>query len=132
MHLAADYFHPTPRGGRCRVRIFLPEEDRDAPVVVCSEIPGNQGESITNAAEQIAAQVILYHHLPTPVIWIEHFPPQSTDHETETFALVVFSSYEITERAPYLGETRLTIGEPTWKSLDRATAEALVGGPLER
>jgi hypothetical protein len=30
----------------------------------------------------------------------------------ETFDLVVFSSYEVTQRAPYLGETRLTIGEP--------------------
>jgi hypothetical protein len=40
---------------------------------------------------------------------------------------VVFSSYEVTERAPYLGETRLTIGEPTWKPLDRGSVEAVVG-----
>jgi hypothetical protein len=33
----------------------------------------------------------------------------------------------MTERAPYLGETRLTIGEPTWKMLDRETVEMLVG-----
>ena len=31
MHLAADYIHPTPRGGRCRVRVYLPEDERDAP-----------------------------------------------------------------------------------------------------
>jgi integrase len=30
------------------------------------------------------------------------------------------------ERAPDLGETRLTIGEPTWKALDRQSVEALV------
>ncbi len=41
--------------------------------------------------------------------------------------MVVFSSYEFRERAPYLGETRLSIGEPTWKSLDRETVEILVG-----
>jgi hypothetical protein len=29
------------------------------------------------------------------------------------FALVVFSSYEVTEKAPYLGERRARIGEPT-------------------
>jgi hypothetical protein len=46
---------------------------------------------------------------------------------SETLELVVFSSYGIKERAPYLGETRLTIGEPTWKSLDRESVEALVG-----
>ena len=41
---------------------------------------------------------------------------------------MVFSSYEIKERAPYLGETGLTIiGEPRWKSLDRESVEALVG-----
>jgi hypothetical protein len=31
VHLAADYIHPTPRGGRCRVRVYLPEDERDAP-----------------------------------------------------------------------------------------------------
>jgi hypothetical protein len=41
--------------------------------------------------------------------------------------VVVFSSYEVKERAPYLGETRLTIGEPVWKTLDRESVEALVG-----
>jgi hypothetical protein len=33
----------------------------------------------------------------------------------------------ISERAPYLGETRLTIGEPIWKTLDREIVKALVG-----
>jgi hypothetical protein len=50
-----------------------------------------------------------------------------TDGASETFELVVFSSYEVKERAPYLGETRLTIGEPSWKSLERETVEALEG-----
>jgi hypothetical protein len=40
--------------------------------------------------------------------------------------LVVFSSYEVKEKAPYLGETRLTIGEPVWKMLDRQSIVALV------
>ncbi len=130
MHLAADYIHPTPRGGRCRVRIFVPEEERDAPIVICSELSNNPGQSVTNAAEQIAAEVIRSHRLPTPLVWIEHYPPESTNRETETFDLVIFSGYEITERAPYLGEGRLTIGEPTWKRLNRASVEVLIGGPL--
>ena len=41
---------------------------------------------------------------------IEHYPKEATDGHSETFELVVFSSYEVKERAPYLGETRLTIG----------------------
>ena len=53
MHLASDYIHPTPRGGRCRVRIYRPEEEQDAPVVIRSQLPaeytplfeaGSQGE----------------------------------------------------------------------------------------
>ena len=110
-HLASDYIHPTPRGGRCRIRVYLPKEERDAPVVICSELPTNEGSSVTYLAHQIAAEVIRYHKLSAP-IWIEHYPKGATDGASETFELVVFSSYQVTERAPYLGEARLTIGEP--------------------
>ena len=63
--------------------------------------------------------VIRANELPTPLVWIEHWPEESTEGQ-ETFELVVFSSYEVVERAPYLGETRAWIGDATWKSLDRA------------
>ncbi len=72
MHLASDYFHPYKgAGGRraqCRVRIYLPNDIRDAPVVLCSELPNNPGGSITNSAEVIAAGVISSHELPTPLV----------------------------------------------------------------
>ena len=126
MHLATDYIHPTPRDGKCRVRLYLPEDERDTPVVICSELPNNEGSSVTYSANQIAAEVIRYQKLSAPV-WIEHYPKEATDGHSETFELVVFSSYEVKERTPYLGETRLTIGEPVWKTLDRESVEALVG-----
>ena len=133
MHLASDYIHPyKDAGGRrahCRVRIYLPDEVRDAPVVVCSEVPNNPGGSITNSAEVIAAGVIQANRLPTPLVWIEHWPEESTEGQ-ETFELVVFASYEVTERAPYLGEMREWIGDATWKRLDRSTVEILVGGKV--
>jgi hypothetical protein len=130
MHFASDYIHPTPRGGQCRVRIYLPEGERDAPVVICSELPNNGGTSVTHAAEQLAAEVIRSHILPTPIVWIEHWPEENTDGGAETFELVVFSSYKVEERAPYLGENRAWIGDATWKRLDRATVEVLVGGKV--
>ena len=65
----------------------------------------------------------------TPLVWIEHWPEESTEGQ-ESFELVVFSSYEVTERAPYLGETRAWIGDAIWKRLDRATVEVLVGGKV--
>jgi hypothetical protein len=130
MHLASDYIHPTPRGGRCRVRVYLPEEERDAPVVIRSELPTNEGSSITYVAEQLAAEVIRYHRLAVPVVWIEHHQPLSTDGDTETFDLVDFSSYEVMESAPYMGETRLRVGEATWKRITRSMVEVLVGGEV--
>ena len=127
VHLASDYIHPTPKGGRCRIRVYLPEDERDAPVVICSELPNDEGSSVTYSAHQLAAEVIRYHKLSVPPVWIEHYPKETTDGHSETFELVVFSSYEVRERAPYLGETRLAIGAPTWKSLDREAVETLVG-----
>jgi hypothetical protein len=102
----------------------------DEPVVICSELPNNPGGSITNSVEVIAAGVIQANELPTPLVWIEHWPKESTNGGEETFELVVFSSYEVTERAPYLGETRAWIEEPRWKPLDRASVEVLVGGEV--
>ena len=131
MHLASDYIHSyKDAGGRpahCRVRIYLPEDMHDVPVVICSELPNNPGGSITNSAEVVAAGVIRANELPTHLVWIEHWPEESTEGQ-ETFELVVFSSYEVVERAPYLGDTRACIGDATWKRLDRASVEVLVGG----
>jgi hypothetical protein len=131
MHLASDYIHPYKHaGGRpahCRVRIYLPDDTRDTPVVICSELPNNPGGSITDSAEAIAAGVIQANELSTPLVWIEHWPKESTEGGAETFDLIVFSSYKVIERAPYLGETKTGIREPTWKPLDRATVEVLVG-----
>jgi len=110
------------------IRIYLPEEERDAPVVICSELPNNEGSSVTYSANQIAAEVIRYHKLALAPVWIEHHPEEATDGHSETFELVVFSSYEVEEeRAPYLGKRRLTVGEPTWETLDRKAVEVLVG-----
>jgi hypothetical protein len=74
--------------------------------------------------------VIQANELPTPLVWIEHWPKESTNGGEESFELVVFSSYEVTERAPYLGETRAWIGDATWKTLDRTAVELLVGGKV--
>src|SRR5215203_3688697 len=133
MHLASDYIHPFKDAGgppsHCRIRIYLPDDDLDAPVVVCSELPNNPGGSVTNSAEAIAAGVIRANELLTPLVWIEHWLRESTDGQ-ETFELVVYSSYEVTERAPYLEETRQWIGEATWKALNRTSVEVLLGAKV--
>jgi hypothetical protein len=134
VHLASDYIHPYKNAGgrpaRCRVRIYLPDDVHDAPVVICSELPNNPGGSITKSVEVIAAGVIQANKLPSPLVWIEHRPEKSTNGGEVTFDLVFFSSYEVVERAPYLGETRAWKGDATWKRLDRAIVEVLVGGKV--
>jgi hypothetical protein len=134
MHLVCDFIHPYKHaGGRpahCRVRIYLPEDVHDAPVVICSELPNNPGGSVTNSVEVIAAGVIRDNELPTPLIWIEHRPEESTNGGKETFDLVVFSNYKVEETALYLGETKAWIGDATWKPLDRTSVEALVGAKV--
>lgn len=132
MHLAADSVHPTPHGGRCRIRVYLPDEKRDSPVVVCTEPKDNPGMSITNAAERIAGEVISAHKLPTPLVWIERYEDgaKGTPEDPHTFDLVTFSSYEVEDLGSYLGEERKRIGSPSWKALDRETVEALVGGTV--
>jgi hypothetical protein len=127
--------HPLLQGrrgsaARCRVRIYLPDNVRDAPVVICSELPNNPGGSITNSVEAIAAGVIRTNDLLSPLVWVEHWFEERTDDGEETFDLVAFSSYEVVERVPYLGETRAWIGDATWKRLDRVTVEVLVGGKV--
>ncbi len=127
MHLASDYIHTASPGRMCRIRIYLPEDEQaDAPVVICSELAYNEGSSVTYSAHQVAAEVIRYNGLARPPVWIEHYPKEATDGASETFELVVFSSYEVVGRAPYLGKTRLTLGEPIWKTLDRGSVETLV------
>jgi hypothetical protein len=75
-------------GGRCRIRVY--QEDGQAPVVICSQLPDNDNTSVTNMAEYIAAEVIEEHVLRTPLIWVEHYP----EHEGEVgeYSLVKFSN----------------------------------------
>lgn len=136
MHLAHDYIHPTPGDGRCRVRLYLPDDpERDTSVVICTELPENPGKSITNAEEYIAAEVISGHGLSraTP-IWIEHYPRSEAERQAgikETFDLVVFDSYEVSEvLTGEPREWRRTIGAPEWKALDRSAVEMLVSGEV--
>ena len=133
MRLMADYIHTfesvsgTPSS--CRILIYLPEEERDAPVVISAELPDNPGIPVTGAAENIAAEVIAAQWLVAPV-WIEYHPEETTVAGVGSFELVVFSDYKIRETSGPTG-SRLEIGQPFWEPLDRRSVEVLVGQPFE-
>lgn len=122
MHLASDYIHPTPNGGRCRARIFVPDEERDAPVIVLTEQRNNPGMSVTNCAGRLAAEIVAHHRWPdrTSPVWIEHYEDgvRGTREDPQTFDLVSFG-----ESGPP--------NSPRWSPLDRETVEALVGQPVQ-
>jgi hypothetical protein len=134
MHLMADYVHPYGKSFRvlrsqCRIRIYVADDPKDAPVVLCSELANNLGTSVTEAAQRIAGEVIERHDLSCPV-WIEHYPPEATNGRDETFDLVA-SSYEVREISHGNGSAgHHNIGKLSWESLDRKTVEALIGQPV--
>jgi hypothetical protein len=110
-----DYIHHYrgywSDGGKCRIMIY--HEDGRAPVVICTQLPDNPNTSVTNMAEYLAAEVIEEHSLPTPLIWIEHYP----EHEGEIgeWAQVRFSNWEV--RKVFLGGMwRYRVGSPRWSS----------------
>ena len=133
MHLFTDYIHPTPLGGHCRVRIYLPEEEGDAPIVLCSKLTDNTGLSVTRAAEVIAGEVIsvLSSYTSRSPVWVEYYPPETTDGRSETFDLVLFSSLKISE-VLVEGHWRKEVGTPVaWKHLDREMVETLIGEAVQ-
>jgi len=111
-----DYIHHYrgywSDGGRCRIRIY--REDGRAPVVICSQPPDNGNTSVTNMAEYLAAEVVRERGLPTPLVWVEHYP----EHEGEIgeYSLVRFSSWEL-EEVCLGGMWRYRIGSPWWAPL---------------
>ena len=134
-----DYIHAfrVPSGVRsaCRVRLYVPEEEDktldDDPAVIISELPDNPGTSVTNAVEQIAAEVMDAHSLALECVpvFVEHYPLEATARGEETFDLVDFGHHEVREVVRG-GVWRKGIGSPTWKSLDRRAVEVLLGSPV--
>lgn len=131
MELVHDYIHPTPGEGCCRVRLYLPDEAEDSPVVILSELRENTGRSVTDAASRIAAEIISGHGLEDPPpVFIEHYPAFFHPPDPDTFDLVTFEDYRFRETSDIDGWA-WSIGPPKWRPFDRDRVEALVGQPVE-
>jgi hypothetical protein len=111
-------------GGRCRIRIY--REDGHAPVVICSQLQDNENTSVTNMAEYLVAEVIEEHDLPTPFVWIEHYPEHKG--KMGEYSLVRFSRWEPTEVC--LGSVwRYRVGSPRWSPLRREEVDIVTSPP---
>jgi len=113
-------------GGKCRICVY--QEDGHVLVVICSQLPDNENTSVTNMAEYLAAEVVEEHNLPTPLVWVEHYP----EHEggIGEYFLVWFSSWEPTE-VRLGGVWRYRMGSPRWSSLCFEEVESILKGRSE-
>jgi hypothetical protein len=123
-----DYVHYYrgywSEGGKCRIRIY--REDGQPPVVICSQPPDNDNTSVTNTAEYLAAEVMEEHKLPTPLVWIEHYPEHKG--KIVEYSLVRFSNRELTEVC--LGSVwRYRVGSPRWSPLRREEVDVTTSPP---
>lgn len=97
MKKSHDYVHYYrgywSEGGKCRIRIY--REASHVPVVICSQLPDNEYTSVTNMAEYLATEVIEKRDLPSPLVWVEHYPEHEGD--IGEYSLVKFSSWVLQE-----------------------------------
>ena len=127
-----DFRGPSGVRSACRVRLYLPDMAKpgetldDAPLVIVSELADNPGTFVTNAIEQIAAEVMYSRTLTRVPVFVEHYAPESNGGCKETFDLVVFAHHEVRE-VMRGGLWRKEIGPPAWKPLGRRAVEVLVG-----
>jgi hypothetical protein len=123
-----DYFYRFPQRppelpGRCRVRIY--KRRNGAQTVLLTEVYSDSGESITNACERIATELVASKGLnPKTTRWIQHDPAPDdlplddppTDDQAQIFDEVSFT-----------WDTQNQASDPRWQRMDEMQVEALTG-----
>lgn len=108
------------RPGEYRIRVF--ERGRKV-VVIATDL--DKGPSVTNAAPELATQVITHFNIdPERLIWVEHYPRQDTRAKEgtaigEEYDLVFFE---------WDGEQ---FRHPAWTYSNRRAIEELIGELLD-
>ena len=98
--------------------------------MIVSELADNPGTSVTNAIEQLAAEVMDALYSDAPALR-RTLSARATGGRDETFDLVVFAHPEIREVLRG-GIRRKALGPPTWTPLGRCEVEILVASPGAR
>jgi hypothetical protein len=132
------YYNDLRYRERCWLRLL---ETPQGPVAIASEVQGNNGPSVTNAAEHIALTIMRRFNLdPEQLTLIEHYPPDSLSRMTrgeETYDLVKLvwlgEKYASPKWMPltpkdvthYLGETPPT--RPFWEASGKVSYRCYEG-----
>ena len=85
-----DYVAGNNMPGRCFVEIYSGDLGNS---VVLTEMTSNSGPSVTNAVEEIAANVMRQEDWSVEPNWIEHYP-MGTLQEKDSYDLVTFSNHQ--------------------------------------
>ncbi len=121
--LVDTHYEHKPKIGTpaaCCLSILHSEEQT---IVVFTELPDNEGMSVTNAAEDIATQVRREFGLdPDQTRWIEHYPERQ--HHVHNRIHIEPATYD---EVIYTWDG-YQASEPTWRRLTREEFEVLVGG----
>jgi hypothetical protein len=121
---------------RCRVRIFPLSGSRhespdsgnaqplkaEGPLILLTELPGNPGTSITNAAELVATQVVTAFGLDLQTcrpLWVEQYHPHHMAYETFAWIQLVWTR----QLDPITNRLVFTATRATWTPLTRETLE---------
>ena len=98
--------------GICRIEPIVLRDGRVA--IICIQIPGNPGMSITNTVETIAFQVCHQFKIePSKLVWIEHYLPRIFGFRK--WSLVTFHSYP--PRSMFYGPTWQVMDDQDWRDL---------------
>ncbi len=99
--------------GICLIeRINLPD---DRIVVVCIQVPGNPGNSITNCVEELCFQVCRRFEIDVSrLVWLENYDLGSR-RMLDEWDMVTFSRYP--PNRPFEGPTWTAMTSPMWQSL---------------
>ena len=105
---------------KCRVRVY--REQGSPPVIICTELPDNQGGYIGLTTEGLVAEVWKLEQRPEAFTWIEHDPAVLSGEGAETFHKVTFV------RVPGVDGRFLS---PSWELMTREAVESLIGQHIE-
>lgn len=134
----AEYVGYFGKPALAHVRIF--EQQGEQPVVIVGELDDNPGTSITNVAESVAQ--MLHERFfgdGREFRYIEFYPDSGGTYDAVTFAVAAGSERStewiepvVTDEFVLLNGTppSESFGEPKWRHLGKAAAEALVGQKL--
>ena len=102
-------------------------------LVIATEIPQNEGTSITNMAAELASLVCEGFEIePSELIWIEHYPDRGLNERTgeyeipEDFSLVTFKQKEKTSYLTVGVATISIFSSPVWHPIEKETVQGLV------